>query len=123
VRVGARCVAREPELLADGWDGVVYTQVLRISYMDAKHEADLNADGFIYYRGDKFSSPSAWSIHVKRLANPSKKADDGWKSVRYVPSGKTLEHYKSQVRTALLARLESDGPLASFRRPRGATPA
>jgi hypothetical protein len=81
---------------------VTCTQVLRISYMDAKHEADLNADGFIYYRGDKFSSPSAWSIHVKRLANPSKKADDGWKSVRYVPSGKTLEHYKSQVRMALL---------------------
>jgi hypothetical protein len=55
--------------------------------MDAKHEADLSADGFILYKGDKFSSPSAWSIHVKRLANPSKKADDGWKSVRYVRSG------------------------------------
>jgi hypothetical protein len=82
--------------------------------MDVKHEADLNADGLIYYRGDKFSSPSAWSIHVKRLANPSKKADDGWKSVRYVPSGKTLEHYKSQVPWQSCAWIS---PLSAVRGP------
>jgi hypothetical protein len=30
-----------------------------------------------------FTSPSAFSIFVKRLFVPSRKADDGWKSVLY----------------------------------------
>jgi hypothetical protein len=30
-----------------------------------------------------FESPSSFSIYMKRLVNPSRKADDGWKTVRY----------------------------------------
>ena len=42
-----------------------------------------------------YTSPSAWAIHCKRNANPSKKADDGWKSARYGnPEGYALEHFK-----------------------------
>ena len=42
-----------------------------------------------------YTSPSAWAIHCKRNVNPSKKADDGWKSARYGnPEGYALEHFK-----------------------------
>ena len=30
-----------------------------------------------------FDSPSAFSIFVKRMVNPTRKADDGWKTVKY----------------------------------------
>ena len=30
-----------------------------------------------------FESPSSFSIYMKRLVNPARKADDGWKTVRY----------------------------------------
>lgn len=30
-----------------------------------------------------FDSPSAFSIYLKRLVNPARKADDGWKTVKY----------------------------------------
>lgn len=30
-----------------------------------------------------FDSPSAFSIHLKRLINPARKADDGWKTVKF----------------------------------------
>jgi hypothetical protein len=30
-----------------------------------------------------FDSPSAFSIYLKRLVNPTRKADDGWKTVKY----------------------------------------
>jgi hypothetical protein len=30
-----------------------------------------------------FESPSAFSIYLKRLVNPTRKADDGWKTVKY----------------------------------------
>ena len=33
--------------------------------------------------GTTFESPSSFSIHVKRLVNPSRKADDGWKTVKH----------------------------------------
>lgn len=41
-----------------------------------------------------FESPSAFSIFFKRLVNPSRKADDGWKTVRF--KGKFLDHYKME---------------------------
>ena len=41
-----------------------------------------------------FESPSAFSIFFKRLVNPSRKADDGWKTVRF--QGKFLDHYKME---------------------------
>jgi len=42
-----------------------------------------------------FESPSAFSIYLKRLINPARKADDGWKTVKY--DGKFLEHYKVEL--------------------------
>lgn len=42
-----------------------------------------------------FDSPSAFSIHVKRTVNPTRKADDGWKSIKY--QGKYLDYYKLQL--------------------------
>lgn len=30
-----------------------------------------------------FDSPSAFSVYLKRLVNPDRKADDGWKTVKY----------------------------------------
>lgn len=33
--------------------------------------------------GMLFDSPSAFSIYLKRLVNPTRKADDGWKTVKY----------------------------------------
>jgi len=42
-----------------------------------------------------FESPSAFSIYLKRLINPSRKADDGWKTVKY--RGRLLEHYKHEL--------------------------
>ena len=33
--------------------------------------------------GMVFESPSAFSIYIKRLVNPTRKADDGWKAVKY----------------------------------------
>lgn len=41
-----------------------------------------------------FESPSAFSIFFKRLVNPARKADDGWKTVRF--RGKFLDHYKME---------------------------
>lgn len=42
-----------------------------------------------------YESPSAFSIAVKRQINPSRKADDGWKTVKY--QGKFLEFYKKKL--------------------------
>eukprot|EP00740_Mantoniella_antarctica_P011127 CAMPEP_0181368846 /NCGR_PEP_ID=MMETSP1106-20121128/12378_1 /TAXON_ID=81844 /ORGANISM="Mantoniella antarctica, Strain SL-175" /LENGTH=503 /DNA_ID=CAMNT_0023485135 /DNA_START=276 /DNA_END=1787 /DNA_ORIENTATION=+ len=56
---------------------------LWITYQNQTWSGKLNADGVIFFQGKDFQSPSAWAIYVKRLANPAKKADDGWKSVRY----------------------------------------
>lgn len=42
-----------------------------------------------------FDSPSAFSIYVKRTVNPTRKADDGWKSIKY--QGKYLDYYKLQL--------------------------
>ena len=33
--------------------------------------------------GNLFESPSAFSVYLKRQTNPDRKADDGWKTVRY----------------------------------------
>jgi len=70
---------------------------LYIQYLNQTFRASLSENGCIVYSGQSFSSPSAWSIFVKRLANPSKKADDGWKSVKYTPTGQTLEAIKDRL--------------------------
>jgi hypothetical protein len=56
---------------------------LWITYQNQTWSGELKAEGSIVFEGKTFQSPSAWAIYVKRLANPDKKADDGWKSVRY----------------------------------------
>ena len=42
-----------------------------------------------------FESPSAFSIFLKRLVNPARKADDGWKTVKY--NGRFLEQFKLEL--------------------------
>lgn len=56
---------------------------LWISYLNKTWSAELDAEGVIKFEGNEYNSPSAWAIFCKRIANPGKKADDGWKSVRY----------------------------------------
>ncbi|KAK9843826.1 hypothetical protein WJX81_007876 [Elliptochloris bilobata] len=70
--------------------------VLSVEYKGATNLATLTPDGRIecVVNGQSltFESPSAFSIYLKRLINPARKADDGWKTVKY--GGKFLEHYK-----------------------------
>ena len=75
---------------------------LFVVYLGTVYPGDLTEEGEIIC-GCKvgscdrrvYTSPSAWAIHCKRNANPSKKADDGWKSARYGnPEGYALEHFK-----------------------------
>ena len=56
--------------------------VVWISYLNQTWSAELDAEGVIKFEGKEYNSPSAWAIFCKRIANPGKKADDGWKSVR-----------------------------------------
>mmetsp|Transcript_35675 Transcript_35675/g.77868 ORF Transcript_35675/g.77868 Transcript_35675/m.77868 type:complete len:534 (-) Transcript_35675:190-1791(-) len=91
IRTGGLKMLIEEGLLQPG------TNVLFILYMNQTFVSSLDEEGYIVWEGQKFGSPSAWSIFVKRLANPSKKADDGWKSVRYAPSGESLELLKDRL--------------------------
>ncbi|KAK9812968.1 hypothetical protein WJX72_006606 [[Myrmecia] bisecta] len=45
--------------------------------------AELGSQGEIVFEGTTFRSPSAFSVFVKRKVNPTRKADDGWTSVKY----------------------------------------
>lgn len=63
-----------------------------VEYKGSITFGDLCADGKIRYKGMTFESPSAFSIYLKRLVNPGRKADDGWKTVKY--GGHFLEKYK-----------------------------
>ena len=58
-------------------------EALCISYLNKTWSASLDSEGVIRFEGKDYNSPSAWAIFCKRIANPGKKADDGWKSVRY----------------------------------------
>ena len=93
---GRRAGSITLKLLID--DGLISPgkHVLSVEYKTMTHVADLTDDGKIEVnvngRHMVFDSPSAFSIYLKRLSNPSRKADDGWKSVRY--NGNLLEHYK-----------------------------
>jgi len=57
---------------------------LATSYCDVTTTADLEADGTIVWRREKYRSVSAFSLAFKRSVKPDRKADDGWKCVRYV---------------------------------------
>ena len=68
-----------------------------VVYQDNTWIGDLSADGHIAFQGQTFTSPSAWAIFAKRITNPTKKADDGWKSVRYgAPDGPSLDMMKGE---------------------------
>ena len=60
--------------------------ILSVEYKATRTLGSLLTDGRIkaHIRGQDiiFESPSAFSIAVKRLLNPTRKADDGWKSIR-----------------------------------------
>lgn len=73
--------------------------VLSVEYKGMVRIADLLEDGRIRVDIDGesmvFDSPSAFSIYLKRLVNPTRKADDGWKSVKY--KGTLLEKFKVEL--------------------------
>ncbi|GIL62504.1 hypothetical protein Vafri_16714 [Volvox africanus] len=68
------------------------SKVLYVEYKGLITWADLTEEGSIVCDGQSFESPSAFSIYVKRKLNPERKADDGWKAVKY--AGKLLEYFK-----------------------------
>lgn len=81
---------------------------LYIVYQDNTWCADLDEKGLISFRGKTFTSPSAWAIFAKRITNPTKKADDGWKSARYGhPDGPTLDQVKGEY--ARMQQLKAAG--------------
>ena len=47
------------------------------------------------FEGKTFRSPSAFSVYVKRKVNPTRKADDGWTSVKYGVN--MLSHYRGML--------------------------
>lgn len=68
--------------------------------------ADLTVDGTIVYHDNiegplTFKSPSAFTLFVKRKKNPTKRADEGWRSIVY-RDGKTL----MELRATLLQSLK-----------------
>ena len=73
-----------------------------LSYLGQTWSGELDAAGLIHSRGKAYSSPSAWAIFCKRIANPGKKADDGWKSVRYgAAEGPVLDELKQEYLTGV----------------------
>ncbi|EFJ49022.1 hypothetical protein VOLCADRAFT_117378, partial [Volvox carteri f. nagariensis] len=77
------------------------SKVLYVEYKGLITWADLTEEATILCEGQAFESPSAFSIWVKRKLNPERKADDGWKAVKY--AGKLLEHFKEQYLRQQLA--------------------
>ena len=73
--------------------------VLSVEYKNVVTLGSLDGDGRITTIIDgaaaTFDSPSAFSIYLKRLVNPARKADDGWKTVKF--GGRYLEHFKSAL--------------------------
>lgn len=76
-------------------------KMLSVSYKGHTEYADLLEDGTIVYNGSHYTSPSGFSIDVKRQVggNPSKsgllKADNGWLSVRH--KGIPLSEIRNKV--------------------------
>jgi len=73
--------------------------VLSVEYRGVTYLATLEPSGRIAFMVDgerlTFESLSAFSVCVKRILNPTRKADDGWKTVKY--QGHLLEHYKAEL--------------------------
>jgi hypothetical protein len=71
---------------------------------------ELGPHGEIWFEGRTFRSPSAFSVHVKRKVNPTRKADDGWQSVRFL--NQPLSTYRPQLEQ-LLAGVEGANSASS----------
>ncbi|KAF8067227.1 hypothetical protein HT031_002274 [Scenedesmus sp. PABB004] len=52
-----------------------------VTYKGITHAGSVQANGTILFRGTEFTTPSAFSVYVKRLVTPLKQGDDGWHSV------------------------------------------
>ena len=73
-----------------------------LSYLGQTWSGELDAAGLIRSPREGLPSPSAWAIFCKRIANPGKKADDGWKSVRYgAAEGPVLDELKQEYLTGV----------------------
>ena len=102
--------------------------VLRTVYKGVAYDADLGPSGVIHYKGQFFAQPSAFSLYTKRLTQPERMADDGWRSCTFkgvplhtlkagvVPGGGDA---KQPTTTAMPAAV----PPAAAPRPRGAASA
>ncbi|KAL4433628.1 hypothetical protein ABPG75_000069 [Micractinium tetrahymenae] len=94
--------------------------VLSVDYKGMKQLASLLPDGRISSNINgsimTFESPSAFRhehIYLKRLVNPTRKADDGWKTVRY--NNRVLEQFKAELAKQRLGEGSSGGlPPASL---------
>ena len=75
----------------DGVLSVEYKNVVTLGSLDGDGRVTTIIDG----AAATFDSPSAFSIYLKRLVNPARKADDGWKTVKF--GGRYLEHFKSAL--------------------------
>lgn len=74
--------------------------VLVSTYGGVTHCADLGPAGVLHFRGDFFANLSSWTLHVKRLTNPERKADDGWKCTMY--QGELLDTLKKRLQAQRL---------------------
>jgi hypothetical protein len=96
--------------------------VLTMEYKGTQQAASLAPDGRIVTslggRALAFDSPSAFSIYFKRLINPTRKADDGWKTVKY--AGKLLETYKGELLTRRFGGAAPPAAAPRAKRPRAA---
>ncbi|KAF6264894.1 hypothetical protein COO60DRAFT_1698027 [Scenedesmus sp. NREL 46B-D3] len=79
-------------LLQAGQDNVT------VIYRGVTYSASLQANGTIAFRGSEFTTPSAFSVYVKRLVSPNKQGDDGWHSVSVagVPLHRLRLRYQQQ---------------------------
>ena len=69
--------------------------VLSMTYKGTTYTADFKEDATIVHDGEMYSSPSAFSIALKRKAQPDKKGDNGWTSVRY--KDETLDSLRTKL--------------------------
>jgi len=67
-------------------------------YKGTPYDGDLGPSGVIHHKGHFFDVPSAFSLYIKRLTQPDRKADDGWKSVTY--AGVTLYDLKMKLQSS-----------------------
>ena len=75
--------------------------VLSVEYKGETYYGNLLPDGRIscprhlpHSVNEPYESPSRFSVEIKQITNPTRKADDGWKSIKY--QGRFLEHYKHE---------------------------